>query len=322
MTTLPTHLLPFDHPAISIENAGGKGANLARLAQAGYAVPGGFIVSTAAYQEFVQANQLEPRLLARLADLPADPAALEAASRDIRAWFAAGSLPEALAGALRQAYAALGQPAVAVRSSATAEDLPELSFAGQQDTYLNVTGEAALLAAVLRCWGSLWTARAIGYRQRNGLPQAGLALAVVVQQMIQSEVSGVLFTANPLSGLRSELVIDATFGLGEALVSGQVEPDHYVVGQADGPRILSKTLGAKALAIRSQPGGGVTAVGGDVGQAGQTQALPDEQILALAEMGWRVQDEYGFPQDIEWAWADGKLYLLQSRPITSLFPVP
>ena len=320
--SLPT-MLSFDHPAIQLENAGGKGANLARLAQAGYPVPGGFIVSTAAYQAFVQANQLEGRIQARLADLPpADPAALEAASGDIRLWFAAGSLPEDLGEALRRAYAALGQPAVAVRSSATAEDLPDLSFAGQQDTYLNVLGEGALLEAVRRCWSSLWTARAIGYRQRNHLAQTGLALAVVVQQMVQSEVSGVMFTANPLSGLRSEQVIDATFGLGEALVSGQVEPDHYVVAQEGQPPhlfIQAKTLGAKALAIHSQPGGGVATA---QAEAAQTQALPDAQILALAELGRQVQAEYGFPQDIEWAWAGGKLYLLQARPITSLFPVP
>ena len=209
---------------------------------------------------------------------------------------------------------------VAVRSSATAEDLPDLSFAGQQDTFLNVVGDAALLDAVVRCWSSLWTAHAIAYRARNGIPQEGVALAVVVQAMVESESSGVLFTANPLTGKRTETVIDATLGLGEALVSGQVEPDHYVVDAATG-RIVSKTLGAKALAIRGQAGGGTTTVAAD---AAAQQALPDAAILELARLGKRVEQELyaGQPQDIEWAWADGRLFLLQSRAITSLYPLP
>ncbi len=153
------------------------------------------------------------------------------------------------------AYRELGQGAVAVRSSATAEDLPELSFAGQQDTFLNVVGEESLLKAVVDCWSSLWTARAIGYRQRSRVPQQGIALAVIVQAMVDSQAAGVLFTANPLSGLRSETVIDAALGLGEALVSGQVQPDHYVVDSVQN-RILSKTLGEKALSIHAIPSGG------------------------------------------------------------------
>src|SRR5512140_2809761 len=148
---------------------------------------------------------------------------------------------------------------VAVRSSATAEDLPDLSFAGQQDTYLNVIGVEQLLKAVIDCWSSLWTARAIGYRIRNHIPHEEAALAVVVQEMIQSEASGVLFTANPLTGLRSESVIDATLGLGEALVSGQVEPDHYVVDTLNN-RILAKTLGAKKISTRGKTGGGVEVI--------------------------------------------------------------
>src|SRR5262249_58256358 len=148
---------------------------------------------------------------------------------------------------------------VAVRSSATTEDLPEASFAGQQDTFLNVTGNGALLKAVVRCWSSLWTARAIAYRTRNQIEHQGAAVAVVVQEMVASEAAGVLFTANPLTGKRTETVVDATMGLGEALVSGQVEPDHYVVNPT-GDRILSKTLGAKAVAIRGKPAGGTAAL--------------------------------------------------------------
>ncbi|MCB0190015.1 MAG: hypothetical protein KDE31_37345, partial [Caldilineaceae bacterium] len=192
------------------------------------------------------------------------------------------------------------------------------SFAGQQDTYLNILGNGALLDAVKNCWGSLWTARAIGYRNRNQIAHKDVSLSVVVQQMVQSEVSGVLFTANPLTGNRNETVIDATLGLGEALVSGLVEPDHYIVTTKE-RQIRSKTLGQKATVIRSQSAGGTVTTTAD---ASTTQALPDQQILTLSELGERVARFYEFPQDIEWAWADNQLYLLQSRPITSLYPVP
>ncbi len=314
-----TYILPFNTPGITLEDAGGKGANLARLASAGYPVPGGFLITTAAYRAFADCNGLEERIQAALAAHRLDePAGLERASAEIRALFAAGTMPPELAAPICQAYRAIQSPPVAVRSSATAEDLPDLSFAGQQDTYLNIKGEAPLLKAVIDCWASLWTGRAIGYRARQGISQSGLSLAVAVQQMVQSEVSGVLFTANPLTGLRSETVIDATFGLGEALVSGQVEPDQYMVDTAH-DRIVHKTLGAKALAIRSNADGGVLAT---QESAAGLQALPDEQILALAQLGQRVAAEYGAPQDIEWAWAVGSLYLLQSRAITSLFPIP
>ncbi|MBU0492092.1 MAG: phosphoenolpyruvate synthase [Chloroflexi bacterium] len=329
----PTLIVPLDAETASLALVGGKGANLARLARAGFPVPGGFMVTTAAYAAYVAANDLVdwvPAMAAAAAPgdptapgdqaVPDAPVALEAASQAIRARFAAGVMPPDLADALTAAYAALGRPAVAVRSSATAEDLPDLSFAGQQDTFLNVVGDEALLRAVVDCWSSLWTARAIGYRARNGIPQTGLALAVVVQAMVQSEASGVLFTANPLTGLRTETVIDATLGLGEALVSGRVDPDHYVVDMGDGnPRIAGKTLGRKAIAIHGQTSGGTVTTTED---AAGRQALPDAAILELAGLGRRVADLYGAPQDIEWAWADGRLYLVQSRPITSLYPVP
>jgi len=303
--------------------AGGKGANLGALVSAGFPVPPGFCIVTEAYRAFVAANRLEHEIqrLSKLARA-ADPGSLETASEQIRALFAAGEVPSDLAREIAEAYAALSQAdaplAVAVRSSATAEDLPDMSFAGQQDTYLNVVGEAAVLKAVAQCWGSLWTARAMGYRLRNDIAQDEVALAVVVQRMVPSEASGVLFTANPLTGKRSEIVIDATLGLGEALVSGQVEPDHYVVDAAGG-HILSRALGAKAVAIRGQSGGGTVRVSE---AAGNRQALPDAQILELAQLGQRIAQVFGAPQDVEWAWAEGRLFIVQSRPITSLFPLP
>jgi rifampicin phosphotransferase len=317
-------VLPLDSTEASLDRAGGKGANLAELVRAGFRVPPGFLVTTGAYHAFVAASRIAARIveLARAAS-PDDLPALEHTSEQIRQLFEQGELPDEIAEAIVSAYRGLAdaasQPplAVAVRSSATAEDLPGLSFAGQQDTYLNIVGPQALLDAVRRCWSSLWTARAIGYRARNNIPPDEVALAVVVQSLVPSEVSGVLFTANPLSGRRDEIVIDASFGLGEAIVSGQVEPDHYVVDQRSW-QIASRKLGAKALAILPRAGGGTE----QVARAGARQALPDEQILDLARTAGRVAEHFGSPQDIEWAWAGGQLYLLQSRPITSLYPLP
>jgi pyruvate,water dikinase len=315
-----TAILSLSSEEATLAQAGGKGANLAALVRAGFRVPAGFIVGTEAYRTFLAANQIQPKLLAQGIDAD-DPVALEAISAEIRGLFTLGSLPAELDTLIRAAYAELANhgawPPVAVRSSATAEDLPGLSFAGQQDTYLNVVGPDALIDAIKRCWGSLWTARAMGYRARNHIAPDGVALAVVVQVMIDSEVSGVLFTANPLTGRRDEIVIDASFGLGEAIVSGQVEPDHYVVDQRN-MRITARKLGAKALAIIPVSGGGTT----QVARTGDQQALTDAQILELARVAKDVAAHFGSPQDIEWAWASGQLYLLQSRPITSLYPLP
>ena len=312
-------ILPFSSSEATLENAGGKGMNLARLTRAGFAVPPGFIISTDAYREFVNVNRWLPTVLAGVTGISAEDAgALERVSAQIRAGFSAGKIPEELETAIRSAYADLGDIPVAVRSSATAEDLPDLSFAGQQDTYLNIIGAEQLLAAVIHCWASLWTARAIGYRIRNGISHQEAALAVIVQEMVQSDASGVLFTANPLTGLRSEAVIDATLGLGEALVSGQVEPDHYVVDTLN-KRVLAKTLGAKKISTRGKTGGGVETI---EEEALARQALADPEILQVADLGQQIQQEYGFPQDIEWAVAENKLYVLQSRPVTSLFPLP
>ena len=299
--------------------AGGKGANLVRLVSAGLPVPAGFILSTAAYQHFVEENSLEAKIPGLLPSAQEQALeVLEESSRRIRKLFSPQKLPGSITAQLLKAYSSMGKPPVAVRSSATAEDLPGLSFAGQQDTYLNIIDENSLLRAVADCFSSLWTARAIGYRNRNGIAHKGLSLAVVIQKMVQSEVSGVLFTANPLTGLRSQVVVDATFGLGEALVSGQVEPDHYVVDTL-GNEIVSKTLGSKTLAIRSANKSGTVREKND---RSNDQALSDEQILLLAALGKQIESLDGIPQDIEWGLADGMIHLLQSRPVTSIFPLP
>jgi pyruvate,water dikinase len=314
----PPVFLPLDSELATLQNAGGKGLNLSRLRRAGFPVPPGFIVSTAAYAAFVQANRLdEPIRDALRAVRPDVPLSLEAASQAIRARFAAGQMPAGISAAVQAALAAIGGPAVAVRSSATAEDLPGFSFAGQQDTFLNVVGEEALRRAVIDCWSSLWTARAIGYRARNGIDHQAVSLAVVVQEMVPSETSGVLFTANPLTGKRTEMVVDATLGLGETLVSGQVEPDHYVVDAAG--HILGKTLGSKATVVRGQAGGGTVTRHED---AAGRPALDDAALVDLARLGRQAADLFGAPQDIEWAGAGGRLYIVQSRPITTLYPVP
>src|SRR5215216_597329 len=269
------YVFSFESPEVTLETTGGKGLNLVRLTRAGFQVPRGFIISTEAYRLFVETNRWLPMIESAVENIsPEDASALEKTSAQIRAAFSVGLMPPEVESAIRAAYAEFRDIPVAVRSSATAEDLPDLSLAGQQDTYLNIVGEDQVLKAVINCWSSLWTARAIGYRLRNHIPQDQVALAVVVQEMIPSDVSGVMFTANPLTGLRSETVIDATFGLGEALVSGQVEPDHYVVDMITST-LRSKTLGAKAQATRSRSGGGVE-MAQDL-RASTKQALNDPQ---------------------------------------------
>ena len=316
---VPLRIISFNIPDATLAEVGGKGLNLIRLTRAGFPVPRGFIIPTDAYRAFLSANGLRDTIEIPIRGLLAEDASgLERASERIRRAFSTASMPNEPAQAIVAAYESLKDSPVAVRSSATAEDLPDLSFAGQQDTYLNILGISQLLRAVVDCWSSLWTARAIAYRIRNIVSQSDAALAVVVQEMIPSESSGVLFTANPLTGLRSEVVIDATLGLGEALVSGQVEPDHYLVNPARG-KIIQKILGAKKISTRPRAGGGVETMQED---ASKIQALSDSEIIQLGAIAAQIENEYQFPQDIEWAFAKGRLYLLQTRAITSLFPIP
>ena len=232
-------------------------------------------------------------------------------------------IPESVAASIIHAYRLLGENApipVAVRSSATAEDLSFASFAGQQDTYLNVIGTEALLDAVQRCWASLWTDRAVSYRASLGLDQRRVRLAVVVQRMVEAEVAGVLFTANPVTGKRRQAVIDANPGLGEAVVSGVTNPDHFVVNTVSG-EIVERRLGDKRVVIRGSAEGGTIRT--EAGTKSDEACLSDAQIRALAQLGARVEAHYGAPQDIEWAIdAAGKLWLTQSRPITTLYPLP
>jgi rifampicin phosphotransferase len=315
------YVLPLaDARAVQLAVAGGKGASLARLSAAGLPVPGGFVIATAAYQQFMQDNELEPRLLTALGPVDAaQPATHEAASAAIGDLFHGAPMPGAIAEAVRHAYAELGQGdlAVAVRSSATAEDLPGTSFAGQQETYLNLRGEEALLQGVRRCWASLWTARAIGYRLQMGIDHRSVSMAVVVQRMVRPDVAGVLFTANPTTGERTELVVDASYGLGEAVVSGLVTPDRLLIDRAT-LAIKEAVLGAKEVAILPSDEQGTVTEAVPEDRRGQ-QALSARWVRELGGLALRVESEFGgAPQDIEWAMAEGRCWLLQARPMTAL----
>ena len=228
MTGFTTALDTTDN---ALERVGGKGRSLSCLANAGFAVPGGFQVTADAYRRFVSEHALQTRILELARPVPRNGGpSFDGAADAIGSLFADHALSEAMAGEIRSAYDALpGRPAVAVRSSANAEDLPGLSFAGQQETFLNVRGADAVVRAVMDCWASLWTTQAISYRHQNGIDPDSVAMAVVVQIMVPSEVSGILFTANPATGERGEMIVNASFGLGEAVVGGQVTPDTYIV---------------------------------------------------------------------------------------------
>ena len=234
----------------------------------------------------------------------------------VRARFEQAMIPPQVERAILDAYRRMGKGSVAVRSSATAEDLPEAAFAGQQETFLGVSGEAALLDAVRRCWASLWSDRAISYREQHGLAQVPVKLAVIVQRMVAADVAGVMFTANPVTGARDETIVEASGGLGEALVSGLVTPDHFVLRNTRHRwQIVERQPGRREVEVRPRAGGGVEQVAGGTASV---PALPDAVLLQLARMGASIARHFGRPQDIEWAWADGKLWVLQSRPITAL----
>ena len=294
------YILSLSDPDATLENVGGKGMSLARMLHAGLPVPDGFHVTTQAYRRFVAENGIQARIRQELegAD-PADPATLEAASERIRAAFAAGTTPPEIVAAVVAAYEALQNTPVAVRSSATAEDLPGASFAGQQETYLNIRGSDAVLDAVKKCWASLWTARAIAYRLKNNIEQDSVALAVVVQELVLADAAGIMFTANPLNGKRDELAINAAWGLGEAIVSGAVTPDTITVSKATG-RVLAQETAEKALmTVRTEQGTREVPV-----PASQRKkaVLSKAQTAELARLGAAIERLYEMPMDAEWRW--------------------
>jgi rifampicin phosphotransferase len=299
-----------------IDLAGGKAANLGELTAASFPIPPGFVLTTAAYDEFVTTSGISADIIT-LASLVADaePSAYERAEEKIRTLFASHDLPAVLAAEAIAAYRRLGDEAVAVRSSATAEDLAGASFAGQQDTYLNIRGEQALLVAVKSCWASLWTARAMAYRARRGIDPATVRLAVIVQTMVEADAAGVMFTANPANGRQDQLVISAAWGLGESVVSGSVSTDNFVLDSAAG-KILSRHIADKTvMTVTAEHGTGELAV---PSERRNRPVLGDREVAQLGSIGARIAAHYGCPQDIEWVYAKGEFFVVQSRPITAL----
>ena len=288
--------------------AGGKGANLGELVRAGFPVPPGFVITTGAYGLMLEETGLAQTLSGLLQE--------DAEGEKIRAAFSGVAMPAGVADSITAAYRRLGSGAVAVRSSATAEDLPGAAFAGQQDTFLNIAGEEALLTAVGSCWTSLWTDRAISYRKRQGVTPEGLAIAVVVQSMVDADVAGVMFSADPVTGRRDRIVLDAGRGLGEAVVSGLVTPEHYILDRRG--RLMSWQPGGSAALIRAGSAARINA-GMDTSSR---PALTKDQLARLAGLCVRALKLFGVPQDMEWAVAGGKVYLLQARPMTALPPEP
>ena len=312
------YILALISPDATLEQVGGKGASLSRLAAAGLPVPTAFHVTTAAYCEFVEANGLLSPILAALEAVDLDaPATLKQAAQDIRQRFEQADMPVAIASAIARAYAELpgSNPAVAVRSSATAEDLPEASFAGQQETYLNVSGAGLVLDAAQQCWASLWTARAIAYRARQGIAPEGVALAVVVQILVPAEASGILFTANPVNGRRDQAVISAAWGLGEAVVGGTVTPDTLTVDKATGHVLTRETADKQVMTVRTT---GATAEQPVPPKLRRLPVLSDQAAAELTRLAVQIEELYGRPMDIEWAWVDGRFAIVQARPITRL----
>jgi rifampicin phosphotransferase len=319
--TLVLPLNQLDRTQISM--VGGKAAALGELISGGFAVPSGFCVTTAAYARVSESARLDA-LLAKLGTVaPTDVARQSSLAAAMRSAIRQTPVPNDITFAIEAAYQTLDQgehTPVAVRSSATAEDLPDASFAGQQESFLNVIGAEAVLDAIRRCWASLWTDRAVSYRASRGLDPGAVRLAIVVQPTIDAKVAGVLFTANPLTGKRRQAVIDANPGLGEAVVAGATTPDHFVVDVATG-EIIARRLGDKQVVVQPAAGGGTQRIERLADRS--SACLPDAHVRQLAALGAQVEAQFAVPQDIEWAIdAAGAFWLLQARPITTLFPLP
>lgn len=302
-----------------IATVGGKGANLGEMTQAGVPVPPGFIVTAGGYFRFLEETGLGREIQELLKPLdPNDSQRLNEVATRVKQIVVDADMPSDLGDAIRTAYAEMGGGLVAVRSSATAEDLPEASFAGQQATFLNVNGSEAVVTAVQKCWASLFEPRAIFYRKENGFDHFQVGIAVPVQRMVQSEVSGVMFTVEPTTSDTTKMSIEAILGLGEMIVSGDVTPDHYVVSK-NRLDILEKEIKAQEWKLILNDSSSEHNVKLPLTPEEQArQKISDEEIRDIAEMGKRLEEHYGFPQDVEWAKEDNRLYVVQTRPITTI----
>jgi rifampicin phosphotransferase len=309
-----TYIRPLAQEGLGLSEIGGKGQSLARLASAGLPVPNGFHITTAAYDDFVAETHLEDPINARLASV-SDPASQPTdQASGIAALITSQEIPPALAADIVDAYQRLGSPPAAVRSSATTEDLPEASFAGQQETFLNVSGNDQLLKAVRRCWASLWTARAISYRAQYQIRSDKISIAVVVQELIDAEASGIAFSADPVTGDDTMIEINAGWGLGEAIVGGQVTPDAITVERAS-RRVVRTVINTKTVMTQISDAG--TALVPVPKQRQNAPALSESQALRLVDLLIMVEDLCKAPVDIEWCRTGDQLFVLQARPITS-----
>src|SRR5919198_181720 len=304
--------------------AGGKGANLGEMTRAGLPVPPGFVVTADAYQAFLDANQLREKIAGRLRGLDVSNAeALHAAAEEVQGWVGEAEVPDEIATAVRDAYAELSRrddteaEYVAVRSSATAEDTKAASFAGMNRSFTNVRGADDLVARVRDCWASLYGGRAIAYRAEKEVTDEP-AIAVVVQKMVNSDKAGVMFTADPATGDRSVIVIEAAWGLGEVVVGGQVSPDHLAVNKETG-EVTERRIGHKAFKVVRGDGGADSRVE-LAAQEADAPVLTDEEIARLVEIARKDESHYGEPQDTEWAFEGDEVFVVQSRPITAAPP--
>jgi len=320
MTNLPLVIDFKDIDKSDISLVGGKGANLGEMTKAGFPVPGGFAVTVPAYELFLKENNIATKIyeILEVTDVE-DPTQLESASKKIQKIVNTSKFPDSVFNDLTKSYRKLGgifkKALVAVRSSATAEDLPGMSFAGQQATFLNIKGESALQVAVRECWASLFTPRAIYYRHSNKIKIEKVGISVIVQKMVQSEVSGIMFSIDPVTNRKDRIIIDAVWGLGEMIVQGSYIPDHYVV-QKETFDVLSKEMNDQKMQF-IKDGQETKEVPVPTKNIAKTK-LTEEQIIELAKISQRLQDHYYYPQDSEWALEKGKLYIVQTRPITTI----
>ncbi len=303
--------------------AGGKGANLGEMTRANIPVPWGFVVSSQAYFDFLDKTDLRAVIIGCLKGVQLfDNASLNRCSEQIKEAVLKAKMPRDIEQGIKAAYKKLGEGPVAVRSSATAEDMPDASFAGQQSTFLNVQGADNVVQAVHACWASLFEARAIFYRQENGYDHFSVGIAVPVQKMVQSQSSGVMFTVEPVYNDITKIVIEAVYGLGEAMVSGHVSPDTYTLDKSE-MKILRREISKQEWKLVRNPGSGVDHQESNVqlpipAPDQQKQKLSDAEVVELARIGKMIEEHYNYPQDIEWAKEEGKFFIVQTRPVTTI----
>ena len=304
-----------------VPSVGGKGANLGEMTRANIPVPPGFIVTAHAYFDFLQRTKITDKIRELLKPLDSnDSKQLQQIAGEVKQVILNAAFPPDLASEIKEAYVKMGKGLVAVRSSATAEDLPEASFAGQQRTFLNVQGEEELVTAVQGCWASLFEPRAIFYREHQGFDHFKVGIAVPIQKMVQSQSSGVMFTLEPVTSDRSKIIIEAVFGLGEAIVGGEVNPDLYIVDK-EGLKISTKKIGAQEWKLVRNPASGDKEANIQVPLPPSSQSqqkISDDDIIHLAKLGKQIEDHYQFPQDIEWAIEDNHIFIVQTRPVTTI----